>query len=429
MATAFQVLQQRAEEAKTEFATEMSKYSEDNLPTAEAQAHLDEIRQAMTTAVKEVQAAQGFLDSKKDLEANGGRPPIHFDDDERRRGPQSSLLVPSLGQRFVENPDYKTWLASQAPTGVIPDGAKGLHSPPLSFKGLSELDRRMDLVTGASTTSGGAFVIPDRYPGLTELGRRPLTIRQIVTNLQTGSDTVEYVRVTTETNNAAPVAEATGTGNGSGVKPESALAFLKVSTPVKTIAHWIPATKRALSDASQIRGLIDAFLRYGLEEELEDQIVQGDGTGENFEGIMTVSGTQAQAWDTDIFITTRKARRKIRTVGRRIPTAFVLNPEDWETIELSVDNMARFYGAGPFGQTEPRLWGLPVVESEAVPVGTGLCGDFSMAVLWDREQASIQVSDSHADFFTRNLVAILAEMRAAFGILKPNAFIEIDLTA
>ena len=39
------------------------------------------------------------------------------------------------------------------------------------------------------------------------------------------------------------------------------------------------------------------------------------------------------------------------------------------------------------------------------------------------------VSDSHSDFFIRNLVAILAELRAAFGILKPNAIIEIDLTA
>ena len=28
----------------------------------------------------------------------------------------------------------------------------------------------------------------------------------------------------------------------------------------------------------------------------------------------------------------------------------------------------------------------------------------------------------HQDFFTRNLLAILAEMRAAFGILDPQAF-------
>ena len=32
------------------------------------------------------------------------------------------------------------------------------------------------------------------------------------------------------------------------------------------------------------------------------------------------------------------------------------------------------------------------------------------------------VSDQHSDFFTRNLLAILAEMRAAFGVLDPQAF-------
>jgi hypothetical protein len=49
--------------------------------------------------------------------------------------------------------------------------------------------------------------------------------------------------------------------------------------------------------------------------------------------------------------------------------------------------------------------------------------------MWDREQGGISVSDSHADFFVRNLLAILAEMRAAFAVVQPTAFVEIDLTA
>jgi hypothetical protein len=50
-------------------------------------------------------------------------------------------------------------------------------------------------------------------------------------------------------------------------------------------------------------------------------------------------------------------------------------------------------------------------------------------MLWDREQAAISVSDSHADFFVRNLIAILAELRAAFGVIRPPAFVAIDLDA
>jgi HK97 family phage major capsid protein len=242
--------------------------------------------------------------------------------------------------------------------------------------------------------------------------------------------------MTSQTNNAAPVAESTATADpgtmnaANGVKPESALAWAKVTTPVRTIAHWIPITKRALSDAAQVRSIIDAFLRYGLEEELEDQMIAGDGTGENLEGLSNVSGVQAQAWDTNLLTTTRKAKTKVRLVGRSVANAYLLNPSDLEAIDLLQDNEARFYFGGPSGVgTAGTLWGLPVIETEAVPAGTGYVGDFRKAVLWDREQASITISDSHANFFIRNMVAILAEMRAAFGVIQPNAFVEIDLTA
>ncbi|MGI8423577.1 MAG: phage major capsid protein [Chloroflexota bacterium] len=429
MATQVETLRKAASDAWDAFSAEMAKFGDDNLPTEEQAVQIGELRKTATTAQKDMNAAENHLQDRtiwEQQEAQMRRSKSQPPHDEG--GAHVRPQLASVGQRFATDPAYQNWFKAVAPNGLIPDSAKHLQSPPLHFKGMRELDMQAALITGTSDTSGGAFVTPTYYPGLTELGRRPLTIRQIITNLQTESDTVEYVRITTETNAAAPVVEATAASGGSGVKPESALAFERVTTAVKTIAHWIPATKRALSDASQIRGLIDAFLRYGLDEELEDQIANGDGVGENFTGILNTTGTQAQAWDTNVLTTTRKARRKVRTVGRRIPTAFILNPEDWEIIDLLADNEARYYFGGPLAMGTPRLWGLPVIESEAVPLGTGLVGDFAVCVLWDREQGSISVSDSHSDFFIRNLVAILAELRAAFGILKPNAIVEIDLT-
>jgi HK97 family phage major capsid protein len=347
----------------------------------------------------------------------------------------------TLGDKFTTDPGFKSWLSSVAPNGVVPDQMKGLNSPAVAFDSKA-------LITGVSDTSAGSLVIPDNLGLQVGLAgfQRELTIRDLITVGQTDSDQIDYVRVTAITNNAAPVAEATGAGllasteaggltdAAGGLKPESGLTLEKVSTTVKTIAHWLPATKRALSDAAQIRTLIDTFLRYGLEEELEDQIVAGSGAGENFEGILTVAGTQAQAWDTNLLVTTRKARTKVRTVGRARPTAYVLNPADNERIDLLRDDSGgagtgQFLFGSPAGLQVQTLWGLPRVESEAIPAGTGLVGDFRRAVLWDREQASIQVSDSHADFFVRNLVAILAEMRAGFGVIQPSAFVEIDLTA
>jgi len=355
------------------------------------------------------------------------------DDDKPSDGPvgHAGRKGRSVGSAFVESAEYKSLLAS-VPNGTFSEKMR-VQSQPFGVK---------DLLTGVDVdASAGTLVQTDRRGLLDPFYQRPLTIRDLVTKGTTASDTIEYVRLVSVTNNAAPVAEATtagviGSGDpeittaAAGVKPESAMVFEKATTTVKTIAHWLPATKRALSDAGQIRTLIDDFLRYGLEEELEDQMVAGNGAGENLDGIGHVSGVQTQAAPTgsqDILDTTRIARRKVRIGGRANPTAYAMNPIDWETIELMRNADGVFYGAGPFAMTAPKLWGLPVVESEAIPQGTAYVGDWTKAILYDREQASVQVTDSHADFFIRNLVAILAELRVAFAVLRPAAFVKITL--
>ena len=335
-----------------------------------------------------------------------------------REDPAERAERKSIGQQFLDSPAFKAWLKEIAPSGQISDSLKGIHSPPVEFK---------DLLTGFSTTSAGAMVVPDFKP-LVSLPFPPVTILDLITRGTTGSDTVEYPRMTGRTNNAAPVPEALAlTADAPATKPESGLAFVKVTTSVKTIAHWIPATKRALSDAGQLRTLIDAFLQNGLQQELASQVITGDASGEQFDGLLHVAGTTVQAFDTDILRTSRKAVTKARVVGLVEPTGFCMSPADWERFDLTSDNEHRYYFGGPSILGTPRLWGLPVAQELKMPDGTIITGDLHQAVLWDREQSTIQVSDSHADFFIRNLVAILAELRAAFGVFRPAAIVKATL--
>lgn len=369
---------------------------------------------------------EGDNDVRKQLEALGLSAPEAITDQLKGRVAVGEP-ADSIGDRFVKSPEW-TGFQKNFPNGRISEGSKFGMSPPVEFRGYK------DLLTGASDTSAGAMVFNDVTPGVFGLSRRPLNMRSIITQGTTNSDTVEDVQITAETNNAAPVAEATDVGGSSGVKPQSNFTMARVTYTVKTIAHWLAATRRALADAGQLRTLIDNFLRFGLEEELEDQMVAGSGVGENFTGLKNVSGTQDQAWDTNLMITSRKAKTKVRVIGRATATAYLLHPNDWERFELLRDDSGAgagtggFFGGGPFGSAPDQLWQLPVVLNEGVTEGTGWVGDFRQLVLWDRQQAAIQVSDSHSDFFIRNLVAILAEMRAAFGCRKPVAFVEMDLT-
>jgi HK97 family phage major capsid protein len=343
--------------------------------------------------------------------------------------------VKSLGLTVVESPEFKAMLAPYTHGGqvAIPKGSH-INSAPIGVK---------SLFTGLSSTSAGAFVVNERTDIVEPLGRKPLTLRGLVSNRRTTSDTVEFVQQTSHTNAAAVVAEATssaaptapgGAGAlvnvaGGGYKPEGAWAYVVVTAAVKTIAEWVPATKRALADVAQLEGLINDELRADIAETEENQILNGDGTGENFTGIATTSGIQTQSFATDIFTSIRKGITKAKTVGRVNPNAILMNPADAESVDLTKDGNNQYYYGGPQTLNQRTMWGLPIVESESQTAGFVTVGDFTKAVVWDREQTTVTMTDSHADFFIRNLVAILAEERLAFGVTRPSAFVTVDIVA
>jgi HK97 family phage major capsid protein len=341
---------------------------------------------------------------------------------------QRKQQMRSMGEQFVKSDMWQGWI-KQFPGGRIPESKKGISSPPVEIKNLL----RKTLLTGESDTSAGAFVQTD-YTGIYEpLGRYQLSVLDMITTRQTGSDLVEFVRQTSQVTQAEPTAESNvttysgATGEVSGEKPEGAMTFLKVTESVKTIPVWIPATKRALSDVPQLRGIIDDELMADTREELANQVLNGDGVGENFTGLASTSGVLAQAFVTNIAVTARKAITNLLINGKQMPTGWLLNPQDWEAFDLLTDDNNRYYWGGPMAMGPRTLWGVPVAQSYLQTQGTGWLGNWAKAVLWNREQATISVSDSHEDFFIRNMVAILCELRAAFGIIRPSAFVEVDL--
>ena len=328
----------------------------------------------------------------------------------------------SLGEAFTSSPEFKDLLGQRA-NGDHFGQKQQVSSRPVGFKEL--------LFTGTDRESAGGLIQND-YRGL-QLGftpfERPLTLRQLLSSSTTNSDTIEYAYIAGVDQNAAFTPEATLTDGTSGTKPQSGFTFERQTTTVKTIANWAAITKRALADVGQVRAMIDQFLRYGIEEEIDRQIVEGDGTGENLLGLNNISGTQTLSATGDDLQLIRRAKTRVRLGARTNANAVLIHPEDREEIDLMQDGNMHYYMGGPVaagGNT--TMWGLPVVESEVLERGSAWVGDFTKAVLYDRQQASIAVTDSHANFFVRNLVAILAETRVALAFLQPAAFVQVELS-
>ena len=238
-------------------------------------------------------------------------------------------------------------------------------------------------------------------------------------------NTLEYVRETGFTNSAAPVAEGA-------VKPGSDLKFDLVTTSAKVIAHWMKASKQILDDFNQLRSYIDNRLLYGLAYVEEDQLLNGDGTGQNLHGILpqatefaVPAGLIAPTPTTEI--DTLRIAMLQAALAEYPATGHVLNPIDWATIELTKDDLGRYIIGNPQGTAAPTLWGLPVVATQAMAAGTFLTGAFRLgAQLFDRWDARIEVGYVDDDF-VRNLVTILAEERLALAVYRPEAFVTGDI--
>jgi HK97 family phage major capsid protein len=274
---------------------------------------------------------------------------------------------------------------------------------------------------------------------LGDLGRAE-TLLQFIPREQIGEDNVSYLAETERTHEAAPVAAGEA-------KPVSTYKLERKDDRVRVIAHLTePINRFWLADAPLLKSYIDGVLREGLMLELEYQIIQGDGTGENFLGILNWPGILAEPFAVDAITTCRRAITALELYSIT-PSGFVLHPADWETIELAYDEgvyqMTSSEAQPPVDRARRRLWGLPVALSTNCPEGVGILADWANAVhLWEcgavridwSESVTIPSTEYDADkefysAFETNQVVFRAELRAILGVPRANGIVEIDLLA
>lgn len=223
-----------------------------------------------------------------------------------------------------------------------------------------------------------------------------------------------------------------GTPHG-GLKPQSSIIFDDEVAQIITLAHWIAAHRQTLEDAPQLQNYVNQRLLFGLDLALENQAMYGTGTSTTLLGIFNQPGVQDQGTragnDANGNPFThidwlRKALTKAMVAEYPV-NGIMVNPLDWESIEMAKDTQGRYLMMSITEGGVRRLFGIPVVVSTAIRAGEFLTGAFGLgATLFDRQKANIRIADQHADFFVRNAVAILAELRVGLALTRPEAFIK-----
>lgn len=207
-------------------------------------------------------------------------------------------------------------------------------------------------------------------------------------------------------------------------KSQISWTYAEESADVKKITAFVKVSKEALDDLDFLRSEINTDLREAIEIKLDEQISDGDGVGQNLKGILkyaptfTVTGT---SFDKAVFNANRLdvLRTSVALVkkNRFNPNYIVISPMDAALMDLEKGTDGH-YILPPFVTADgQRIAGVVVIENEAIDEGSFLIGDFTKSNLRIREEININLGYENDDF-TKNLVTILAEMRAVHYIKK-----------
>lgn len=337
---------------------------------------------------------QKAVDNIRDLEEKGNLNP-----EVKKKG-----LMSLIG----ESPEYKN--------------RSGSSVMELEIKG----DDYKNLERKALITSSN-LIVPEYDRTIQEAPRSELLIRDLLPSIPVTSPQYTYFQeVLGRTNMAGMVAEG-------GRKPEGAATFAPVTDRVKKIAEWFPITEEAASDVPQLVTFIEELLRYDIRYKEEEQIMKGDGTGENLNGLMT----QAVAYDPTLMRaksgdtaldTIRRMIGQVR-IGAKRPADFISMSEiDLIDVELLKDSSNRYLYANIQGMVAPIIWGRPVAVSDVLDEDTGeiLVGHSRSAMLYDLMSFVIRLGRINDDF-VKNQFVILGEKRVGLAVRRKSAFVKHQL--
>jgi HK97 family phage major capsid protein len=392
----------------------------------------------LMTECKEIRGLLADLEGHSEIKAyldDPGSAPLAT-----RQGGQ--LVVPqqqqyqSVGARFVESKEFK----GRADNGIMANSFQ-------VDEDLTSLERKDIYTAAGGTLTRFSFGRVEQEP-IVQRPYRTDRVRDLFPVANTNANLIEYLRVLgylDGENNArtVPERETDAVDSPFGLKPHTRVKLQPAQAPIRTIAHYELAHRNTLQDEPQLRSIVDTELLYGLRLVEDDQILNGDGDGENLLGIMRTPGIQqypgpalgfgetdspVQAHDTFIDAVRRAATRVM--LAYFSPTGVIVHPFDWETMELTKDaNFNYVLAINVAIGANKRLWQMPVVATPAMNQGSSLIGAFGLgAKIYDRQQSNIRIAEQHDDLFIRNAIAILAEQRIGLTVSRPESFVKVNLT-
>lgn len=340
----------------------------------------------------------------------------------------------NVGQVFTESNAYRSYRAEKTKNieSDIPIGSVLPEYRGLEMKGYRP--SKLKAVLGTDTTAAGVA---------SELPPESVRVGVVVEELFQVPNIADLMPQTTIDQNAVPflredvIAQGAAETEEAAAAPEANIAFTEDSAPVRKIAVTLPATEEILEDEQLTQGHINGRLPDFIRLREDTQLLNGDGVGQNLQGILTLSGidaTTSYSIGTPVLSAGQDKLEAVFSAGMRVmesflmPDAVVTNLGVWEQIRLAKDANNNYLIAPSTDTAAPRLWGWRVVTNENMPaeaVGNTpiLVGAFARASqIWRRRAISLAISDSHGTRFVEGILTVKATSRLAVTHYRPAGY-------
>ena len=329
----------------------------------------------------------------------------------------------SLGDAFTKSEGYKR-LKARGLTGNWTSGPVEINPSILGAK----LDDggTPALSTVSITGAGGTLPLnPQVIPTLGPV-EEPLSIASLFSQGTATQNSIVYLEeTTTQTllgqqpySGQSSLAKTTAEGTA---KPAVFIDFTKRTTSIEKIAAFLPISDEMLEDepqiASYINGRLSVFVRQAEESYLMNKLLGS--------GISVSVGTTLQG-SPNTFDNIAAGIYTVQTAAGLEPDAVVIHPLDFWKMATSKDaTNGQYFSGGPYTAPSRNPWGIRVVVTREAMLGAPLVGAFrDAATLWRKGGLSVEASNSHADYFRKNLTALRAEERLGLTVLRPKAFVK-----
>lgn len=377
--------------------------------TKDEQADVEKHLEAVKECDAQIEAERKSADLMGRLT---GAQNVSFEDEQAEA--EKAHLAGTLGERFVKSDAFQEFCKSHP---------NGPSKSPFEVK-VGNIGDIADLGIGskATITTQTGQPSPTRLPGYTStLLDEPIAFLNLISTGSTNSAWLEYAQITGETNGADIVAEGE-------LKPLSDITTAKAEAKAHVYADGFDVTNQELADDKALVSIMEQRIRWHVRNKVEDTLINGDASS-NVRGILNTTGTQAQAFDTDVVTTLAAALAKVEAV-QVAPQAIVMNPADAWKLALSKEAGVGYLMGNPLAQSlNPTPFGVRLVKSNRVAAGTALVGNFSSVFLLEREPLSVVAFNQHKDYAQRNMAYVRCEMRALQMFRSPRDIVVADLAA